>query len=440
MGNVSMDQIRLAPNRTSAFMSNWQNDISGNTFSSNMLTGRTAVSLLRNQGYASRVVSMRVSEQDVQDASRQVDAARSEAVAASTERSAVLSEAFTKGLAKLKSSRSSTGSTSSSFEQLGQTIDRLDQISRSVSESTGLTQSQVARIALGVTGHAGFNARFVGAQLNASADKTYMSGLSADERKVLGALTSEQASEFKQFGDRVSRDSSVASLVATDAREARELSSRIATTTARSARADASLADRTAFSERLAVARERGDSISIDIAQDPYNLAMFTRYAEQYGGTSASAQQLLSAELARQALAPTRNFSDGTGMPSSFDDVRHLYTTNSGDPRVTPDIDATNRRATGAVRQAPLPVSPPGQPAPEPSDARQQIQTTSDDLRGRTAARRQEFDDERSPGRADDGTISPRQSLFKGTARHVARDAAETFQDAKDAVKGIIKR
>ena len=42
--------------------------------------------------------------------------------------------------------------------------------------------------------------------------------------------------------------------------------------------------------------------------------------------------------------------------------------------------------------------------------------------------------------RAADGTISPRQSLFKGTARQVARDAAETFQDAKDAVKGIIKR
>jgi hypothetical protein len=65
MGNVAMDQMQLAPNRTSAFMSSWQNDLSGNTFSSNALTGRTAVSLLRNQGYASRVVSMRVSEQDV---------------------------------------------------------------------------------------------------------------------------------------------------------------------------------------------------------------------------------------------------------------------------------------------------------------------------------------------------------------------------------------
>jgi len=65
MGNVTMDQAQLAPNRTSAFMSSWQNDLSGNTFSSNSLTGRTAVSLLRNQGFASRVVSMRVSEQDV---------------------------------------------------------------------------------------------------------------------------------------------------------------------------------------------------------------------------------------------------------------------------------------------------------------------------------------------------------------------------------------
>ncbi|MGY6417391.1 hypothetical protein, partial [Vibrio parahaemolyticus] len=54
LGNVSMDQMQLAPNRTSAFMGSWQHDLSGNTFSSNALTGMTAVSLLRNQGYASR--------------------------------------------------------------------------------------------------------------------------------------------------------------------------------------------------------------------------------------------------------------------------------------------------------------------------------------------------------------------------------------------------
>jgi conjugal transfer mating pair stabilization protein TraG len=96
MGNVAMDQLQLAPNRTSAFMSSWQNDLSGNTFSSNALTGRTAVSLLRNQGFASRVVSMRVSEQDVTEASRQAMPRAGEAVAASTERSAVLTEAFSR--------------------------------------------------------------------------------------------------------------------------------------------------------------------------------------------------------------------------------------------------------------------------------------------------------------------------------------------------------
>jgi len=32
LGNVSMDQMQLAPNRTSAFMGSWQNDLSGNTF------------------------------------------------------------------------------------------------------------------------------------------------------------------------------------------------------------------------------------------------------------------------------------------------------------------------------------------------------------------------------------------------------------------------
>mgnify|MGYP002653574893 CR=1 FL=1 len=59
MGNVSMDQIRLAPNRTSAFMSNWQNDISGNTFSSNMLTGRTAARVFSRSPLRSPVRSGR---------------------------------------------------------------------------------------------------------------------------------------------------------------------------------------------------------------------------------------------------------------------------------------------------------------------------------------------------------------------------------------------
>jgi conjugal transfer mating pair stabilization protein TraG len=196
LGNVSMDQLQLAPNRTSAFMGHWQNDLSGNTFSGNSLTGRTAVSLLRNQGFASRVVSMRVSEQDVQDASRQADAARSESVSASQEHSTILADVFTKGIAKLKASRSSSGSTSSSYEQLGESLNELDQISRNIADSTGLTQSQAARIALGASGHLGINTRFAGLSGNAAVDKSYSTNLTAAEQRAQGTMTSEQIAAF----------------------------------------------------------------------------------------------------------------------------------------------------------------------------------------------------------------------------------------------------
>ena len=103
------------------------------------------------------------------------------------------------------------------------------------------------------------------------------------------------------------------------------MASRLSSTAARSARADASIAERMAFAERMSSAYERGEVISIDIAQDPHNLAMFTRYAEQYGGNSAAARALMEAELARQSLKPNRTFSDGTSVPVSFDQLRDEY-------------------------------------------------------------------------------------------------------------------
>jgi conjugal transfer mating pair stabilization protein TraG len=421
-------------------MSSWQNDLSGNTFSSNALTGRTAVSLLRNQGYASRVVSMRVSEQDVQDASRQVDAARGEAVAASTERSAVLSEAFSRGLAKLQSARSSTGSTSSSFEQLGETLNRLDQITKSVAESTGLTQSQIARIAFGGSGHLGLSTAAAGVQANANAEKGYISGLTSDQHKVLGAMTSEQLAEFKQFGDRISHDTSFASVVATDSREARELASRLSSAAARSARADASLSERSTFSERVSSAYERGEVISIDIAQDPHNLAMFIRYAEQYGGNSAAARALMEAELARQSLKPNRTFSDGTGVPVAFDQLRDEYLRQSG--TLDPGMDIDARRRAGDADVAGYPRD--GQPQPHGSAARSSIrgavQSRGAEIRRDVGARRDSFDRDADVVKTEDGTLASRRSLLKQSGKQVGKDASASLDNAKDAVKDLLKR
>lgn len=439
MGNVGMDQTQLAPNRTSAFMGSWQDDLSGNTFSSNALTGRTAVSLLRNQGFASRVVSMRVSEQDVAQASRQADAARNEAVAASTERSAILSDAFTHGLSKLQSSRSSSGSTSSSFEQVGETLNRLDQITKSVAENTGLSQSQVASIAFGAAGHLGVNARFAGGQVKASAEKTYLSSLSAQEQKALASMSGEQLAEFKQFGDRVSRDSNFLNAVSSDSREARDMSSRLTSTTARSERAEASLAERTSFAERVSAAHERGETISIDIAQDPHNLEMFTRYAEQYGGNSAAAHTLMESELARQSLRPNRVFSDGTALPASFGDIRNQHVQQRGVDALTPDfagLHQSNQEKTSRFGNA----APTQGTTPKVSPIRDEVRTHGNQIRSDAASNRSSFDSKAEIIKTDDGTLASNKSLLMQSGKQVGNDAVTTLDNAKDAVKDLLKK
>lgn len=440
IGNVAMDQMQLAPNRTSAFMSSLQNDLTGNTFSSNARTGRTAVSLLRNQGFASRVVSMRVSEQDVTEASRQADAARSEAISVSQQRSAMLTEAFTRGTAKLRSMRSTSGTASSSFEQLGETLNRLDQISKSVSERTGLSQSQVAHIAFGASGSLGLSTPIASAHVQGSAGKNYQSGIMTDEQKVRSAMTSDQLAEFKQFGDRVSRDSSLMNVIASDSREAHEMASRLSTTTAQAERADATYAQRQSLAERLSAARERGETLSIDIAQDPHNLDMFMRYAEQYGGTSAAAHTMLEAELARQGLRPTRTFSDGTALPASFSSIRELhdqlrddstFATDIGNARKVNDAQVARHR-TGERAAQPQ--------EPGPSSTRSDIQSARERLQGQTAGAAGSFDSKAQLVDTPDGTLKSKRSLFSRTGKQVAGDADVTLDAAKDAVKSVLKR
>ncbi|MFY9327763.1 MAG: conjugal transfer protein TraG N-terminal domain-containing protein, partial [Georgfuchsia sp.] len=439
MGNVGMDQMQLAPNRTSAFMGSWQNDLSGDTFSSNALTGRTAVSLLRNQGFASRVVSMRVSEQDVTQASRQVDAARGEAISANTEQSAALTETFSRGLAKLRSSRNSSGSTSSNFEQMGETLNRLDQISKNVANSTGLTQSQVAQIAFGAAGHLGINTTVAGAEIQARAGKNYSSGLSAAQQKVLSSLTQEQIAEFKQFGDRVSRDSSIVSSFANDSREAQEMSSRLSTARSKTERADATFAERTAFAERLSSAKDRGESISVDIAQDPHNLEMFLRYAERYGGDSASALSMFDAELARQGLRPNRVFSDGTALPNSFSDVRDLHDSQASDSILSPDLIGTNQQQRAKVAQSNQPT-PSTRSDSGTSPLRHDVQTRGNVIRNEIGSTSSNFDRKAEIVDTGDGTLVTKKSLLKQSGKQVVNDGKTSIDSAKDAVKDLLRK
>ncbi|WP_323166092.1 conjugal transfer protein TraG N-terminal domain-containing protein [Pseudomonas bubulae] len=436
LGNVGMDQVHLAPNRSSAFMSTWQNDLSGNTFSANALTGRMAASLLRNQGFASRVVSAKVSENDVSEASRQVDAAYSESVTANRERAAVLTEAFSRGLTTLKSGRHSTGTSASSFEQTGQSLSQLDQISQNIARNTGLSQAQVANIAFGAAGHVSVKTTMAGLQANASAEKLYQSTLTGQEQKALSSLSQEQVNAFKQFGDQISQDASYSNLVSSDTREAHDLSTRLAMSTTRSEQTQANLSDRASYAERVSAAYEKGDAIAIDMAQDPHNMEMFMRYSEQYGRNSAAAHVMMDAELARQGLSPNRVFSDGSALPYSFEDMRDRHQFNRSADSLNQDPASTFNKHRQTM---PNEVSTE-QPVAPASSVRSDIQERGSQIRRQTQSDQSKFEQNADIIETDDGTLASRKSQLGQAGKQVGKDAQSSFGDAKDAVKDLFKK
>ena len=275
--------------------------------------------------------------------------------------------------------------------------------------------------------------------LTSSADKSYLSGLTAQEQKVLGSMSSEQLAEFKQFGDRVSRDASFMNAITSDSRETRDVASRLASTTARSERAEASLAERTTFAERVSAAYERGETISIDIAQDPHNLEMFTRYAEQYGGDSAAAHTLMAAELARQSLRPNRALSDGTALPSSFEDVRHRNDHQRSDAALTPDVTSRHRNNDKRVSRFGNTV-PTAQPVPTPSPIRDDVQARGAQVRSSADSSRAGFDSKAEIVKTDDGTLATRKSLLKQSGKQIAKDTGASVDNVKDVVKDLLKK
>jgi len=439
LGNVSMDQARLAPNRTSAFMGSLQDDLSGDTLTRNALSNRSALSLLRNQGFVSRVVSTRVSEQDVTEAGHQADSARSEAISANRERSAALTETFTRGLAKLQSVREMEGTSENRYEQLGQTLNRLDQIAQRVAHGTGLTQSQVVTSAFSLP--SSFSLRKsrgsrLSAGLNSNLGKSYLSGLSNDERKVVDAMSGEQIAEFQQFGDRLAHDRSAINALTSDAREADDMASRLSRTTALAQRSDAAFGERLTFAERVSAAHERGESISIDIAQDPRNLDLFRRYADQYGGNSASAHAMMDAELARRALGPNRRFGDGSAVPAGFDDIRGHHAAQRGAVTRDADLAGSNRRDREAVSgfDATLPSMAPVTP---PSSLRDDVHHRAETLRQETEGARQRFDETAQIEATEDGTLNSRKSLGAQTGKQVKKDADILYEEGKDMANSV---
>lgn len=461
LGNLSLEQMLLSPNRTSAFMQSMQSDINGNTYNSNMLNGTTAVNMLRNQGFASRTVAVSTSQQEVHEASRQADAARSEALSAAKDRSAVVAEAFNQGVSQLSTWRESDNTTRGRSEEMGKSVAQLQAMSEGIQQRTGYGTSEVARLAFAAQAKLGLSLRvkdeqppmskkerrdrekygspaesswtLAGSGLNVHADagKTYQASLTDEEAKVVNSMTNDELQAFARFAERLTHDKSWAQSLGSDERQSQELSSRLATTTSRAERSEATYAERVGISQRLSSSYQSNETISVDQAQDPRNIEMISRYTDQYG-RSAAAQTLMSSELARQSLKPNLTFSDGTAVPATFQDVR---------PRFESDKTAPALKRQPQVQRPTMENLARTSPDESLSAEVQRDIGNANQLLGKAHSDREaEWEKKSQVTRSADGHVTTQRSLMKDTSQLVVDDANQVLKEGADIMKSVIKR
>lgn len=440
LGNTTMDQRMVTPTTSNPFVSRLQT-ANGDWLTRDAL-GREAVAKLSSSGYASRIVSARVSEQSVKEASHSADAARSEAVAASVDRSAVLSSVLSSATAWSRSQRSSTSETSSDAQEMGKAASHLDQISQQVANRTGIDRAEVQALAFNLSASIGAGVGLgnagVGVRGGASSGKTFSSALTVGEQKVLSNLTADDLSAFKRFTDRVTRDSSVLHAFSSDSSQGNELSARLSSATGRVERAERAFAEKRMLAERLSEAHESGEVLSVDLSRSPDRAYLMQRYSEladRYGEDSSAVQILLSNELALRSLRPIASFGDGSAVPASFNDLRRQFETSKGDSDLQPGaIDAAARNNEIKVRgSSAKPSKPTDRSSSVARKVRQGLLSNSSALPNAVQKEIETFDQRHEIVREADGTVHSPKSQLKENIRDLAADVKGLFDGDEES-------
>jgi len=437
MGNVSMDQRVVSPSDSSPFVSRRQ-DVDGNWITTTG-NGAQATEYLLNRGAAARVISSRVSQSSVTEASRAAEAARSDVVSAGSEFSSALVDTMSRASTRFQTSNRSSGQALSSSEELGQSADRVRGISERVSKVTGLSTSQVADIGFRLSGGVGMpGISPVKADASGSTSKTYRSDLSQQEQLVADQLTNDQLREFRSFADRATRDQSFVRALGSESRDGQDLASRLSTATSRAESAQSIYSERQAVANRLSTSYESGEVLSIDLAQLPANsnfMQHYQRLAAEYGSESLALQAAMTSELATRALPPTRNSSGSGALPATFSDVRSAHQVDAQHPvfagsRVTSADQANDRAAAPRINTGPL----------QAPDVPAALGGVRSDVTSRAAAAAgpptaaDTFDQRNEITRNLDGTVGTKRSQVVGNARQLREDVANMRDNARDLI------
>ena len=449
MGNVSMDQRVVSPSTSNPWVSRSQ-DERGNWWTEDA-AGRRAVSLLRNEGITSHQVSAKVSQSDIEAASRTASSAAADVVSAGTMRAATLSEALTRARQHTSSSRASAGQSFSGYQEVSRAAEQLTSESKRIATETGYSEDQVASALLRF--QAIPSAYGIGG--GAAVEKRYGVSLSEAEKKILDHSTASSYRAARSFGDRASTDRAFLNALSTEGQSGTSLASSLSSSATRSESAEQRYSEALARSEELRIAHEQGLSFTRDLAADPANSAAVVEYeraADMYRGSPQALAAHMASMLGNMSFTPTR-FSSGTALPSSFGDVRSVHLDRANEPALNPDLASRRAANDQAVRAGPVANAPPApaagrpgspeMPSPDPrTDVNPDLLDGGRFRAGVEGAQRSQdqasqqgyesFDGRHEIDRSRGG-LATHQSMAGRAAGGLKRDAETTFDDATEA-------
>lgn len=471
MGNVSMEQQALGPSRTSPFWRSMQDDRSGSTWTTGAF-GVRAVSMLRNSGFVSGRSGASSSASVEARASREIQSARDESVAASEERAALFAEALSHGRSRVDSTRLGSGVTTAKVGDYSTTLNEARGVVQSVARQLKVDDSVAAALLFnggaGISGRADGSARRgvsgggsrgggaidsssvsegggvgINANLSAALQQRYGSAVGRETSRSDVVLSPEQVAAVKAFAERYTSDDNFVRAIATDGRDAEERSARNQRSVARTSRASASLSEAERFAQEVRMGSSRQDGMDFDFLQDPRNTDMLLGVMSRWDGSPRMAAAMAYSEIAqRDSLSRPTYYADGTVAHWGDESVRGGYRTTSTDSRYNPNVrgEFQSMRQEAGFRGVGRPVGP--------GDLQTTVDTRQAEARSSANRRWNQLEVERvSAGARAERDINatdqpgtnhnPRGTL--GTRNVLANDAAGMFaQDAKESVNRVV--
>ena len=165
------------------------------------------------------------------------------------------------------------------------------------------------------------------------------------------------------------------------------------------------------------------------------------KYHLQFQARQHLSHALMDAELARQGLRPTRVFSDGSSLPTSFGNIQDAHEQARHQDAFAPILGATRQANDARVAGHRTGTPATGQVQEHgPSPIRTEIQSAHKRLQDQAASVAGSFDSKAQIVETPDGTLKSKKSLFTQTGKQVVGDADVSLDAAKDAAKNVLKR